>query len=62
LNTKWGEGGGGGRSCTPHRQAPPDFWTIIMINFQSNKKKEFHNKKKEFPNKKKEFPNKKKRI
>jgi len=22
-------------------QAPSDFWTVIMINFQSNKKKSF---------------------
>ena len=54
-------------------QASSDFWTVMMINFQSNKKKEFSsnrnvkkkefpNKKKEFPIKKKEFPNEKKRI
>ena len=38
-------------------QAPSDFWTVMMINFQSNRKKSFlpieKFKKKEFPNKKK---------
>ena len=45
-------------------QAHPDYWTVIMINFQSHKKKNFLIKKKEFTqySKKKEFPNKKKRI
>ena len=47
-------------------QASSDFWTVMMINFQSNKKKEFSSnrnvKKKEFPNKKKEFPIKKKNF
>jgi hypothetical protein len=35
---------------------------VIMINFQSNKKKEFPNKKKEFPIKKKNFLMKKKNL
>ena len=52
-------------------QAPPDFWMVIMINFQSNrkkknfliKKKNLHEKKKNFLIKKKNLLNiKKKRI
>jgi len=35
-------GGGGGQIMhTTLPQAPSDFWTVIMINFQSNKKKVF---------------------
>ena len=50
-------GRGGGEADYAHHitTGPPDFWTVIMINFQSNKKKEFPNKKKEFSNKKKNF-------
>ena len=40
-------------------QTPPDFWTVIMINFQSNLPTPNRNAKKNFLMKK-EFPNKKK--
>ena len=40
-----------GADFVHHITTLPNYWMIIMINFQSNKKK-FHNKKKEFPNKK----------
>ena len=59
-------GGGGQIMHNTLPQASSDFWTVMMINFQSNKKKEFSSnrnvKKKEFPNKKKEFPIKKKNF
>ena len=46
-------------------QAHSDFWMVIMMNFPSNKKKQFSSnrnvEKKEFPNKKKEFSSQKKK-
>ena len=65
-NTHSGGVGGGQIMHNTLPQASSDFWTVMMINFQSNKKKEFSSnrnvKKKEFPNKKKEFPIKKKNF